>query len=205
VIAVVALRYADPGARLAARPRGVPHVVPAGPDTPSGRYVPRATRPLCRAHTRRLTVLPPGGCETARVCARCAASLTSPTRVAAPRTRDDYRARFTGLTGRHLTAAVTDARTAVEVDQAAHLTLLLYGVVGCRKPDPATGRSLHDHVHDARSRLVDDTTRAARKARTGHAADATRRHKAELWDAREQRAAQIGINNARPHPARTTS
>ncbi|HET6917335.1 MAG TPA: hypothetical protein VFH56_14675, partial [Acidimicrobiales bacterium] len=75
-----ALRLAGPGSHLAARPHGVLHVVPAGPLTPSGRFIPRSSRTVCRARHRRLTVVehPPvldDGQPGRRLCALCSARL----------------------------------------------------------------------------------------------------------------------------------
>lgn len=200
MIAAVALRYAGPGAHLAARPTGVTHVY-VGPLTRSGKSLPRASRPVCRAHTRRLTVVTYSDrVGLHRVCARCAACLvTDRARRAALRTRRQYRTRFAGLTGRQLVAALEDARTTVEVDQVAHLTLVLFDHTGCRRPDPATGRSLHDHVTAARARF--QTASVIGADFHTHAAEVSARRRAE-WQAlragRDARIARVGIRNVAP-------
>lgn len=199
MIAVIALRFAGPGARLGARPGGVPHVVPAGPTTPTGRFLPRAVRPVCRARTRRLSVVPVDTTTGLhRVCARCAVSLRKgKAREAAHlTTRSAYRARFAGVTGRQLVAALNDATTETDVDEAAHLTLLLYGVAGCRQPDPRTGRSLHDHVTRTRRRFLPADDRLAElRADAEHQRRARRQ---EIHEDREARIARLGIRNAKP-------
>lgn len=196
MIAAIALRLAGPGAVLASRPTGVPHVY-VGPLTRSGRSLPRASRPVCRARTRRLTVLVLDGVATGRVCARCAVCLLSRGgRQTAPTDRRDWQTRFAGITGEQLVAALDDARTPAEADVAAWASLLVYGVAGCRRPHPTTGVSLHDHVTRTRRRFLTDDPTATR---LGDAvADAHHRRRAERQAAREDRdarIARIGIRN----------
>lgn len=196
MIAAIALRYAGPTAVLAARPAGVLHVY-TGPLTPSGRFIPRVARTVCRARTRRLTVTTDASSLLRRVCIRCATSL----RAAKPRdrqlaTRAGYKTRFHGLTGHQLVAALADAHTPIDVTEAAHLTLLLFDHTGCRRPDPQTGQSLHDHVADARRRFQ---TTSAMARLDEHREAASHRRRADQQAAREERdnrIHRIGFRNA---------
>lgn len=171
-----ALSMTGPGAVLASRPTGVAHVY-TGPLTPSGRFIPRAGRPVCRARTRRLGVVTipsrwsslshPG--VLPRLCARCSACLArrrhtlsrcgvavSQARQAEPLTaRGAYRTTYTDLTPFDLLLAVQAADTTTELDVAAHLTLVLFGHLGCTRPvtrpDGRQVTSLHRAVADRRS------------------------------------------------------
>jgi uncharacterized protein (DUF433 family) len=171
LIVETALKAAGPGSVLAARPAGVTHVY-VGPLTPSGRFIPRNRRAVCRAHTRRLGVtdpprssLHPDGAGV-RLCARCSACLT---RRRMPRgdvvgqveqllTRDDYRVRYGHLTETDLYLAAHTAETADELDVVGHLSLLLLGHRGCdvmvRRPDGSLGSSLHAVISHRRKQLI---------------------------------------------------
>jgi hypothetical protein len=161
VIHEKALALAGANAHLVARPRGVLHVY-TGRLTPKA-HVPRAARPMCRVQTRQLTVVQvpsslTTGCDGStprRLCARCTACLTRDSRQAVhhPRTRRDYRAVHAATTAHDLVFALRTAETPAEVDAAAHLTLVLFGVPKAAIPNPTTGLSMTDEVRAARTRV----------------------------------------------------
>lgn len=209
MIAETALRLAGPGALLVSRPTGVVHVY-TGPLTPSGRFIPLACRTVCRARTRRLSVIPSQRSSlhaepTRRLCARCSARLeASP--VAARRagpltTRDQVLAAHTTTTAVQLVHEAELAETPEQLDHVAHVSLALFGHLGCTTTEVPRGgrRTLHEHVTFHRRRLDprpeeqrDATLRALQES-------ATARRKAdrqETWRNREERIARLGITNA---------
>lgn len=150
-----ALALAGPGALLVARPAGVAHVY-TGPLTPSGRYAAAAGQTVCRARTRRLTVLPerpsslaPRETGSPRLCARCSARLASCKGVNARRAeppcihRSHYRRRYAALTLRDLWAQAVMAETLDELEAVAHLSLVLHGHAACDRPMPVSHEGYH--------------------------------------------------------------
>lgn len=206
MIVETALKIAGPGAVLAARPAGVAHVYGPGPLTPSGRFVPRAGRPVCRARTRRLGVvaMPPTWSSLShpgalpRLCARCSACLarrlrTHPTppcggavsqaRQAEPLTRDSYRTRFADLTLFDLWLAGMTAETPAELDVVGHLALVLFGYQKgaadpVTRPDGRTVTSLHEVLARRRHELTPDTDTLADEQAAREAVAAVRRARA---------------------------
>lgn len=210
MIAETALRIAGPGSRLVARPAGVAHVY-TGPLTPSGRYVPRAGRTVCRAHTRRLAVIASlqmstlaAAAQTQRLCARCSARLESaeisPNRRAEqPRTRLQYKAAYGNLTPTDLALAAEFAETLDELAHVGHLSLVLFDHAGCHtpitRPDGRPVGTLHQLIAGHRARLNPSTHDVI----TERLLTSVERRKAErnrAWQEREERIARIGFNNA---------
>ena len=202
----LALRTAGADAHLVARPRGVLHVARTSSLTPSGRFIPRSVRTVCRARTGRLHVVDlarvvsaaTGDPQPVRLCARCSARLTRPgSRVGRAEfpTRIGVRDRYVGLDLAVLADDLAAARTEVDVDQVAHVALVLYGVPGCG--------GLLSHVTRHRRRVHETT---AREAAVRHDIDMARvaaigrrkADRAEVHRLREDRIAAIGINNAKP-------
>lgn len=221
MIAEQALTLAGDGAHLVARPGGPLHVY-TGPLTPSGRCVPRAARPACRARTRRLYVVTPPssslcpGFVVRRLCARCSAHLSSgQVGRAHPTTRGGWRDLLAGVTAEDLAFALLLAVSPAEVDAAAHACLLLHGVAGCRAPvrrrDGTVWPSLEQLTHEARTRVVgfpaetyEAGTRLRQVLEDGLAA-AARNEQGYIDDARsdrERRIAAVGFDRAVPRRRR---
>lgn len=202
VIVERALTLAGPDAVLVSRPRGVPHVY-VGPLTPSGRLVPRAGRAVCRARTRRLTVLPSerrsslDPCGPSRVCARCSACLSRDGQAEPLTSRAAYLEEHSGATKADVAFALELATTVAEVDAAAHLSLVLFGVAGCNDGFAEHGRtwlSLHQLVVAARGRVgggfVDAFSRKVAQRQDELLADALEqrtRERREVWLERQAR------------------
>lgn len=169
-----ALRIAGPSAVLVARPGSHVMHVYAGPLTPSGRFVPRSGRTACRAHTSRLSVLNPSAASSLaptgrRMCARCSARLAGPVPSTGALTpskgraeqqhlsREQLRARYVDVTPADLVRWLTAAATEDDVDEAAHVSLLLFGPAGCQTTTAAApdGQvlTLHGAVHAHRRRV----------------------------------------------------
>lgn len=193
-----ALVAAGGASYLVGRPRsGVTHVY-AGPLTRTGRFVPRAGRPVCGARTRRLSVVtpPPGWSSLSaepwsrRLCTRCSVCLQArrfvPRRVSTPQagrpsttrplpTREEVRAQLQHLTRVDLWLALEFATTPDEVDVAAHASLLLFGHPACTKPvrlpSGRWARSLHAQVAETRRR-VDGSRYASDRAHQQALSDA---------------------------------
>jgi len=215
VIPEQALRLAGDHAHLVHRPTGRLHVY-TGPLTPSGRYVPRSARTVCRARTRRLEV------ATHRVsslnldatlpglCRRCSARLESSASRAeqrhTPNTRAEFLAAYRDLDAADLAFALTMATTPAEVDAAAHLTLALFDVAGTLAGFTDHGRNwrpLHAHVVDARTRVhgyPDSHYRAMERAdaQTAAARDQAVARRREIHADNEARIARLGIATAKP-------
>lgn len=193
-----ALRLAGPTARLVARPTGVAHVY-TGPLTPSGCCVPRSRRTVCRAHTRRLYVVPPASDDpgTGRgICARCSACLAATPRAvrqAEPQTREEYAAAYAAVTLDDLERDAAAAGTPADIDHVAHLSLLLFGHHACS----STGLTKRIAQHRDRVNGITETETARRIGEAATHAHANR--KAEIknaWQEREDRIARLGIKNA---------
>lgn len=211
------IRAAGPGSRLVARPAGVAHVY-AGPLTPSGRYVPTSARTVCRAHHRRLTVLPerwsslaPAGSVYRRLCTPCRTRLVSRARRApALVTHDDVVDAYRGTTVPELAACVVDAATTEETHRIGRVASALYGPPRVRftqsrmSPIEHALCDLHDAIHHARRLLAsaerspEDQARiyAERDSRSRALIDSIARRKKQAWQEREDRIARIGITNA---------
>lgn len=130
------------GALLVARPRGVVHVAAAGPLTPSGRALPRASRTVCRGRTGRLYLFTPGVTGVAgsgrRFCRRCTAALpvSLGTAVDELRTRDHDIAAYGHLTADDLTIAASWCRTVEETHQVGRIGLIVLGPAPIRRDTP---------------------------------------------------------------------
>lgn len=217
-----ALALAGPGSVLAARPRGVAHVIPAGPLTPAGA-VPRRRRPVCRTRTRQLRpVTPPVGWSSLtgqgglpRLCARCTACLhwgppplwgvvRRRVRQAVQHPRSHYLRTYAALTPADLLVAVHCATTPAEVDQAAHLSLVLVGHRGCTQPVTwPSGRqteSLHAAIRARRAETPHPDLYARAAMAEQHAATAQAIRTARAEEARllreQQRPARIDPTGA---------
>lgn len=180
MIVETALALAGSGSVLAARPTGVAHVVAPGPLTPGGGFIPRARRPVCRARTRRLTVLDlPARWSSLhptsalpRLCARCSARLDrsrgnprpgtgAPTCRAEHRpliTVNDYRAAHADTTDADLHFAALCAETPDELTAVAHASLVVLGHRGCTRPVSLPGGRIGKPLHQLLTtlrRLID--------------------------------------------------
>lgn len=186
---ITARRYAGAGcAFLVSRPRGVAHAY-TGPLTRSRTAVPAGRRPLCGTRTRRLRLVDtPAGAR--RVCVRCARHLTQAT--AGPVDRNTVARRWSHVTAWDLVCELEAAATPGEVDEVAHLSLLLVGGVDClhtpvTAPDGRRVDPLHQHVMRHRRRVAE-----ARPDRiTESLNEATRKRIAERRAAREYRQGDI--------------
>lgn len=211
-MATKALRLAGPGAVLAGRPAGVRHVY-VGPLTPSGRYIPHRGQTVCRARTRRLQVLEPSAVGSmtygARLCARCSACLlrTLPRGGQAEplTTRSAFRVAHIETTKADVAFALELATTPAEVDQAAHLSLVLFTVAGCNDGFTDRGRtwrSLHQLVIAARTRVhgypANERLRNLALAHREAGARARKQGFREIREERDRRVAAIGFNAATP-------
>ncbi|MCW2758698.1 MAG: hypothetical protein JWO46_2444 [Nocardioidaceae bacterium] len=204
--------HAPAGAHVvfAGRPHGVAHLY-SGPLTPAGN-VPGRCRPVCGAHTRRLATFgPPTNVLAApgrRVCLRCTRILTMrASRCTSPaprplRSREALLAAHATTTTADLEAALLMAETLAEVDQTAHLAVLLF----------ATGQTdlLNQAVTLARRRLgayaADDAKRAELDAVNRAAAMSRRKaDRHEVHVARERRIYEVGFDRAVPTPRRRTA
>lgn len=122
-------------------------------------------------------------------------------------TRDEFLRAHTSTTRADVAFALELAETPVEVDQAAHLSLVLFDVSGCQQPFVERDRSwmsLHQLVIAARTRVhgypeisaelrthIANTAEQARRAQI--------RQRNEITVERERRiAAAGGFNNAKP-------
>lgn len=212
MITETALTIAGPTAVLVGRPAGVAHVY-VGPLTPSERFVPRGARAVCRAHTRRLAVLPERQtslvCDpnAPRMCARCVARLSSSDdrRAASPCIHyTDYRTTYAALTWRDLWAQAVMAETLTELEHVAHLSLVVLGHDACERRLPVSheeipGNTLNELIGYARERLADYPNRARSEAitqliLTGYAQ--AKAERAAAWKNREDLIARIGFTNA---------
>lgn len=220
MIAEKALAIAGPGAHLVARPAGdVAHVY-TGPLTPSRRYVPRTGRTVCRAHTRRLEVLPERRSSLAlepgslRVCARCSARLSTWSsagscsgvngRRAELLHRSDYARRYAGLTRRDFWGQAVMAESLDELDRVAHLSLVVLGHAECDLPLPVhhegiPGQSLTELLGGLRERLAGYPNRAAGlrlNDLVAAGAEKAARERHNAWREREARIRRLGFVNA---------
>lgn len=129
------------GAMLATRPRSqVVHLVPPGPLTPSGRFLPRAARTVCRGRTGRLHLLPADvsgvGRAGRRFCRRCTAVLPTSlgTTVSTIHTRDAIETAFAHLQLPDLVVANAWARTVAESYQVGTVASVVLGPAPFRRP-----------------------------------------------------------------------
>lgn len=220
MIVETALKLAAPGSRLVARPTGVAHVY-TGPLTPSGRYVPRGRRTVCRARTRRLAVLPversstlaAHGSSLPRLCARCSACLApvNTGQAEPPVSRDDYRRVYAGTDPFELIIAARLAETPDELAAVGHLSLVLFGHRGCLKPvarpDGRKSAPLHTHIAWHRQRVLGFPKHQDHQAFYRGLAEANRLRREQAAQAREldeELIGRIGIRNAKPNaPVKT--
>lgn len=193
-------------AKLVARPRGVLHAY-TGPLTPSGRWVPRAGRTACHAHTRTLAVVSLPTVGSRRVCGRCTARLTTPrTGEAGRMTRDDALDLYRDVTPFDLAVDAWRAETVEDVERDEWLALLVVGYPAC-KTDPViapTGKEnppLDDLIARARRRVcgVRDSlawTRDQINADEANTRDAAKARRGEGRRDREARIERLGFINA---------
>lgn len=139
MITTTALHIAGHGSHVVGRPSGVAHVY-VGPLTPSGRWVPRSGRAVCKTRTRRLAVLERDGSPldpaARRLCGRCSACLSPRRQVEQlPVTREEWLARFGSLSPFDLAVDAFMAETVEEIQRLEFLALLLVGYPACAK-DP---------------------------------------------------------------------
>lgn len=200
MILEAALRAAGPDAHLVATRRGVLHVYTG----PLGAGVPQ-----CRTRAHWLTEvhlprgwssLAPDKPSTARLCARCSASLTSRLGEAEqPRSREEYKTAFARLTPFDLVLAARAAVDLEELDQVAHLSLVLFDHTGCmqpvERPDGHLVKPLHHQLIRHRTRLGGFPDMAAQAERhdalSAAAAEQSRRERKADRQQRE-RAYQAG-------------
>lgn len=212
MIAEAALATAGPDSCLVGRPTtDVAHVY-VGPLTPSG-FVPRRSRPVCRARTRRLAVLPERqtslvcDASTRRVCARCSACLARRRAGQAEppcTTRAEFSLRYAGLTRRDLWAQAVMAETLEEINAVAHLSLVVLGHHACQQPLPVSHEEHHagslteligrrrEHLAGFPNRHRSDALQAL--IETGYAQAKAERKAA--WQDREDRIRRLGFINA---------
>lgn len=137
------------GGHLVGRPSGVAHIY-SGPLTPSGRFVPSKAATVCRAATRRLTVLEGAAAlgPGRRVCRRCQVLLPPALGVETGKqlaTRDEWAAAYAHLTISDLVLAAAWCRTVEETHQVGYVTTLVHGPQPFRQPAVgAEGRDLFD-------------------------------------------------------------
>lgn len=180
----------------------------AGPLTPSGRFVPRAARPVCSARTRRLSVVVRTGVTVhlagRRMCARCAARMSATAhRAAQPPSNVHERKTFweaTGVDSPDLVVALAVASSVEEVHAIAHVTTLLKGffdVSSHRRPETpgkAQGRwDFETELVRRRRELVaaertEEERTAARAARDAEADDRERTRARRAREAQVDRA-----------------
>lgn len=155
------------GAVLVGRPRsGVLHVY-TGPLTPSGRFVAAVGRTVCRAHTRRLTVLelatPQLDLRGRRVCRRCMpllpAALGRADSADLGPARDEWLDAYGHLTVDDVRQAALWCRTVDETHQVGRVATMLHGekprgLPARLTPAQAAVRDLHDTVERRRKQLV---------------------------------------------------
>jgi hypothetical protein len=192
LLLVAALRN---GAVLAARPSGRVHVY-AGALTASGRYVPRASRVLCGATTRRLSVVPTATLSPRRrVCKRCSRLLGVPGTgsSAHPRTREEWVTAFTGLTVADLHQAAVWCRTVAETHTVGMVLSQQHGPtpINPRTPEQSAHRKAADTLIARRRHLEAVEMSPEDRARAEAKAEAEAYNRA-LVDAARAREIQIG-------------
>lgn len=185
---VAALRF---GAVLAARPRSIVAHVCQGRTTPSGRWLSRSARPVCRARTARLEVIvqPNQGVSMNghRLCRRCRPMLPAALgRCDAHQlvTRQDLAAAFTGLTVDDLDTAARWSRTVSESHQVGRVLSILHGEKPRALPRNLTPE--RRHLQEVHTRLEKNRTRLRLDERDVDqvAADEARRDAADALSAR---------------------
>lgn len=204
----VARHAAGPGARLVTR-TGVLHVY-TGPLTPSGRFIPRNARTVCRARTGRLSVVELERVTALaddvrrrrpRVCARCSARLTAlrgSGRVE-PQHRDHYRQAAAGLSIADLAVDLTAAATEDDVDHVVHIALAVHGLTNLGPlRDLVTAHRARVHIPTAFEQQRAEAIDMAAVATIGR----RKAENAERWDLREASVARLGINLVKPHPTK---
>ncbi len=168
----VGLVAAQLHAVLVARPGSrVVHVY-SGPLTPSGRFVPRAARTACTAHTRRLSVLERVGSVLdlggRRVCGRCSARLSAMARRAEqPHQREACVAFYAGLTLADVVVAIAMATTVEETHRIGFAMGLRFPPAPARRP---SGEGDRDRF---RAALFDVNTQLLRRRNVLRAAERT--------------------------------
>ena len=184
------------GAHLAGRPRGVVHLY-SGPLTRSGRFVPAAGLTVCRAATRRLTVVEPPLPSKApdlggrRFCRRCTAALPPSLGVAVqqPVSRDDWAAAYGHLTVDDLVLAARWTQSTGECHQVGLVASIVLGPQGKRPVD--------DAIKARRPKLV-----AAERTEQERAENHARRDAADAEHARIIRADREDRRRSRIHERR---
>lgn len=205
------LRAAGESAQLVARPRGVAHVY-VGPLTPSGRYVPRTGRTVCRARTRRLSVLestPVALDPTGKpACRLCTARLAHVPRQgeAGPTSRDQVLTAYDGITAFDLAIDAFMAETPAEVERLEWLALLLVGFPACHRtpvvsPAGKVSDPLDHHIRRARTRVGATrdhlgVLRAAADDNHEAAVAAAKAARHDAWKDRDDRITRLGFVNA---------
>jgi hypothetical protein len=123
------------------------------------------------------------------------------------RTRDGFRHMYRDTTKADVAFALEVATTPAEVDAAAHLTLVLFGVPGAAVPfTDDRGRAwpaLHQLVMDARGRVHGFPESTYQSVEDGQALGAEARRQAirrrrDIYAEREAVIARVGISNAKP-------
>ena len=131
------------------------------------------------------------------------------TAIAELRTRDAFRHHYRDTTKADVAFALQVAQTPAEVDAAAHLSLVLFGVAAALAPFTddrgRAWRSLQLLTHEARHRVHGFPETLAQTARrmnaiSANAADARRREAIAARAERDRRIEQIGITNVSPNP-----
>lgn len=168
---------------LVARPRsGVFHVY-AGPLTPSGRFLPRAARTVCRAYTRRLSVLERDGSvldlDGRRMCARCRVRLVKVAgRALQPVRREACEEFYAGLTLADIVTATALAETPDETHRIGFAMGLRFPPAPLRRPAPVTDRDVfRGALFDVNAALLRRRRHLVAAARTPEEVEAARRQR----------------------------
>lgn len=168
---------------LVARPRsGVFHVY-AGPLTPSGRYIPHAARTVCRAYTRRLSVLERDGSvldlDGRRMCARCRVRLVlRARRTPQPIRREACEEFYAGLTLADIVVATALTETVDETHRVSFALGLRFPPPPLRRPDPVTDRDIfRGALFDVHAALLRRRRHLVALARTPEEIEAARRQR----------------------------
>lgn len=180
---------------LVARPSSPVFHVYAGPLTQSGRFVPRASRPVCGARTRRLVVVERAGAclDTGgrRVCERCSVRLSAIARRAEqPPLNHDQAVVFwkaAKVTLGDLAVAITLAGSVAETHSIGLALGQVFPPPPARRPATGFGVALFD-IHGALLTRRDDLRAAERTPDEIHAARTRREMQAD--EAERQRVAQ---------------
>lgn len=198
------------GAVLAHRPTSNVMHLYMGPLTPSGRWVPRAGRTACKAHTRRLVIVqqllepgPSSGLDDVlvggrRVCRRCTAATYYPGELDTLNDRDAVATAYADLTTEDLGLAGRWARSTDESHQVGRVATILFGEKPTtpparRTPEQAARAAMYDAIY-GRRRLLEAAERSPEE-------QAKRDHMAEARRDLEQRVAAKRSNDAQRNRA----